>query len=126
MKRSPINPVSKKRRGVLTERNKTRNIVLGRAEYCEASIEAVCWTTPTDVHEIKTRARGGSITDPDNCLALCRACHSFITDNPAWALEHGYVVHAWATNADMVAAQRARSEWLSGAYLEQVDVENES
>ena len=130
MKRTPINPVSKKRRSQLTERAQTRRIVLGRVESCEAGIEGLCTYVPTDVHEIKTRARGGSITDPDNCLALCRNCHTFITDNPAWALEHGFVVHALATRGDMVAATRARDLWsdeneFAEEYAEE-DVEEDS
>jgi len=125
MKRSAINPVSAKRRGQLAERAATRREVFARSETCEAGINEYCSRVPTDVHEIKTRARGGSITDPDNCLALCRGCHRFITDHPAWSLEHGYVVHAWAGPADMAAAQRAREFWRMGIEVVQVDVEED-
>lgn len=96
------------------ERTETRMAVFERSSRCEANIEPLCSYHATDVHEIKTRARGGSITDVNNCLALCRACHRFITDNPAWALEHGYVVHSWAGEAEMLAASRARRDWLYG------------
>jgi 5-methylcytosine-specific restriction endonuclease McrA len=55
-----------------------------------------CKRNPSqDVHEIKSRARGGSITDPDNCVALCRTCHTFITQNPAIAHEEGWSKHSW-------------------------------
>jgi hypothetical protein len=43
----------------------------------------------TDAHEILSRARGGSITDPDNILPLGRLCHSFVTQNPAIAERAG-------------------------------------
>ena len=125
MKRAQVNPMSAKRRGQLAERAKTRQVVLGRVYSCEANIDGCCSGIPTDVHEIKTRARGGSITDPDNCLALCRGCHTFITEHPAWALEHGFVVHSWAGAADMNAAARAREEWQSGVSVIYVDVEED-
>lgn len=48
-----------------------------------------------DVHEIKTRARGGSILDRDNLAVLCRPCHSWVTDNPAEAHEEGWLKHSW-------------------------------
>jgi hypothetical protein len=114
MKQSRINPVSSKRRAILKEREATRQAVFDRSQRCEAVIEPYCSYHATDVHEIKTRARGGSITDIDNCLALCRGCHRFITDNPAFALEHGFVVHSWAGPAEMLAAKRARFAWLNG------------
>lgn len=31
-----------------------------------------------EVHEVRTRARGGSILDPDNCRAVCSPCHQEI------------------------------------------------
>jgi hypothetical protein len=34
-----------------------------------------------DVHEVLARSQGGSITDPANCLGVCRPCHDFITRN---------------------------------------------
>jgi hypothetical protein len=123
MKRTSVNPISAKRRGQLVARQETRRIVLGRVARCEAGIDGLCWGQPTDVHEIKTRARGGSITDPDNCLALCRACHAYITEHPQWALEHGYVVHSWAGPAEMSAARRAREQWLFGIEVMSVEAE---
>lgn len=35
----------------------------------------LCGALGTDVHEIVYRSHGGSITDPDNCLLLCRDHH---------------------------------------------------
>lgn len=49
----------------------------------------------TDVHEIKSRARGGSILDEDNLAALCRPCHAWITTHPAAAHTEGWLLHSW-------------------------------
>lgn len=51
--------------------------------------------TSTEVHELKSRARGGSITDPGNCVALCHACHAWITTHPAEALAGGWLRSSW-------------------------------
>jgi len=107
VKRSRINPVSAKRAKLNPIRASFRKRILEERMACEARIRG-CTMMPTDVHEIKTRARGGSIIDEHNVLALCRSCHVFITENPGWAVETGFVVHSWATEADMRAAQRAR------------------
>lgn len=44
----------------------------------------------TDVHEIQSRARGGSLEDLDNLALLCRPCHTWVTDNPAGATAEGW------------------------------------
>jgi len=106
--------MSAKRRSQIPERQALRERVLERSSRCEANLDTICSYHATDVHEIKTRARGGSILDDDNCVGLCRNCHRWITDHPAWALEHGFMVHSWATEADMIAAQRARVMWTRG------------
>ena len=49
----------------------------------------------TDVHEIKSRARGGSITELSNLVCLCRVCHDVITQNPAMAEAEGWSKHSW-------------------------------
>jgi 5-methylcytosine-specific restriction endonuclease McrA len=49
----------------------------------------------TDVHEIKTRARGGSITDRNNLALLCRPCHTFITQNPEQGKAEGFLKNSW-------------------------------
>lgn len=56
----------------------------------------MCWRAPAvDVHELKSRARGGSITDKSNLVTLCREHHDFITQNPAWAQAHGWLRNSW-------------------------------
>lgn len=49
----------------------------------------------TEVHEIKSRARGGSILDPDNLAALCHNCHAWVTTHPADAHAEGWLRHSW-------------------------------
>lgn len=43
------------------------------------------------VHEVVTRARGGSIIDEENCRALCSDCHGWIHDHPRLATEEGWL-----------------------------------
>ena len=115
MKRSRVNPVSKKRSALNVTRRAFVLEILQERIFCQAQIPRLCANYASDVHEIKTRARGGSITDPDNVLALCRPCHTFITDNPAFASENGFIVHAWSGEADYIAAERARVAFLKGS-----------
>ena len=114
MKRSRLNPISKKRRTLNVKRRTFVADILKERPYCEARIRYVCSTASVDVHEILTRARGGSIIDPINALALCRPCHTFITENPAFSQEYGFTVHSFATSADLIAAERARIMYVRG------------
>jgi hypothetical protein len=58
-----------------------------------------CYTPADDLHEPLTRARGGSICDPENQVPLCRAHHDELTFRPeselAWAYALGLLVHSW-------------------------------
>lgn len=49
----------------------------------------------TEVHELVSRARGGSIIDRSNCVALCHRCHSWITTHPREATAQGWMLHSW-------------------------------
>ena len=51
---------------------------------------AMCGGRADDLHELRSRARGGDITDPENCVPLCRRCHSRVTTEPAWAAANGW------------------------------------
>jgi hypothetical protein len=44
-----------------------------------------------DVHEVLTRARGGSILDESNCMTVCRSHHDWIGNNQAEALARGWL-----------------------------------
>ena len=85
-----LKPVSDKRKKVLVTRRKIVAEVLAERPYCQAGPRIRdekhrCGNLSTDCHEPLTRARGGSITDKNNILAVCRACHDWIHRNPAEA-----------------------------------------
>lgn len=61
----------------------------------QAMCERCNFARAVDCHERLTRARGGSITDPDNLVLLCRVCHDFVTTHPRQAHAEGFVVHSW-------------------------------
>lgn len=54
-----------------------------------------CPRDSVDVHEPLTRARGGSIVDPDNALAVCRWHHDWIHAHPELATKIGLLVPSW-------------------------------
>lgn len=92
--RGRINPRSNKAKAMDPLREACRRAVLARAKYrCEVRIDGRCGSRMPgwlDVHEIVPRSAGGSITDLDNCVAACRACHDFIHGNPNWATANGW------------------------------------
>lgn len=48
-----------------------------------------CGQTSVELHEPLTRARGGSILDPANTVAICRSCHDWVHDHSTAATELG-------------------------------------
>ena len=48
-----------------------------------------------DGHELLSRARGGSITDPENVVMICRNDHRYLTDHPAEAERLGLAKRRW-------------------------------
>lgn len=48
-----------------------------------------------DIHELKSRARGGSIVDEENLVALCRNCHIWVTTHPKEAHAQGWLKNSW-------------------------------
>jgi len=58
-----------------------------------------CARWADDIHEPLTRARGGSIVDPENMVPLCREHHDEVTFRPEselqWAYDLGLLVHSW-------------------------------
>ena len=104
-RKTPLRPMSKKRQRVQAERRKLVQYELEYRQWCEAgshitrhllsrltetqkrSIKTdpqklVCDGRAVDIHEPLTRARGGSILDPENTMAVCRSCHDWIHNNP--------------------------------------------
>jgi hypothetical protein len=85
--------VSKKR---ATENRLRRRVVDELFPERPACVVPDCPRPADDIHEPLTRGRGGSITDAENMLPLCRPCDTDITDNqPAWAYALGLLHHAW-------------------------------
>jgi len=91
-RRSRIRPVSLKR---------ARENRQPRAMACERFPEmnprcVVPWCTrPADaLHEILSRARGGSITDPENTVPACNPCNEELTHEPGWGYELGLIKHS--------------------------------
>lgn len=75
-------------------RTKRRNLV--RSLLSERPVCQRCNADRShDVHEKKSRARGGSITDVENLVALCRPCHSWVTEHPKKAHEQGWLLWSW-------------------------------
>jgi hypothetical protein len=65
--------------------------MLGETPICErCSAERA-----TEIHEVLTRARGGSIVDEKNCRAVCHGCHMHITQHPAESLAEGWIRSSW-------------------------------
>ena len=96
MKRSPLAPVSRKRRA----ENRLRKKVTDQMK-AEGDVLCVrCGRMADDPNEILSRARGGSIVDRDNIVPLCRPCHTFITDNPRAAHAEGLSRHSWEGNSN--------------------------
>lgn len=54
-----------------------------------------CANDSYDVHEVITRARGGSILEPDNVKALCRKHHDWIHAHPEDATALGLLAPSW-------------------------------
>ena len=82
---------SKKREALYRERRPLVALMLEEHAICQR-----CGTNPSvDVHEIVSRARGGSILDRSNLACLCRSCHIWLTDHPAAAEREGFSAHSW-------------------------------
>jgi hypothetical protein len=87
---------AKARSNGVTRKRLQWSLLAERGAFCEG-----CATTPvgirdeprpwSDMHEILTRARGGSPIDPENILLLCRDCHHWVTTHETAARELGLV-----------------------------------
>lgn len=93
---TPLRPVSKKREKINRARRELVAGLLAARPRCEARTlifpvddKHRCDLWSCDIHEVVTRARGGDILDPDNCRAICRACHDWIHAHPADATRVG-------------------------------------
>ena len=82
---------SKKREALYRQRRPLVALLLEEHPICQR-----CGSNPSvDVHEVVSRARGGSILDRRNCVVICRSCHIWIGLNPAKATEEGWLKQSW-------------------------------
>ena len=58
---------------------KVRALFLTANPFCEMCKQSGKLVDATEVHHIKPISEGGSLTDPNNLMALCKSCHSRIT-----------------------------------------------
>ena len=89
---------SKKRAARLLERAECRARVYERAHgLCEACprLHDGPIRRAVDTHEPLSRARGGDPYDPEQCIAICRPCHTWVHAHPEAATELGLLVHSW-------------------------------
>jgi 5-methylcytosine-specific restriction endonuclease McrA len=90
-RRTPLRPrisdpyVLRKAKKIVKERSGGR---------CEARIPSICTGRASEVHHVKSRARGGS-HNPDQLLDCCSRCHFWITTNPRSAHQMGFLKHSW-------------------------------
>lgn len=89
-------PVSSKRRAENRERRAMVAALWPERPQCAWP---GCVRLADDVHEPLTRARGGSITDPENAVPLCRPHHDHVTFKPESELGAAYALgllrHSW-------------------------------
>lgn len=95
-RRTPIKPMSAKRRRENRQRRKALHDAYGENPLCALcqplqahGITTGCNGWADDGDEILRRSAGGSITDPDNVRPVGRECHRWLTEHPAAAREWG-------------------------------------
>ncbi len=86
MKRTPLRKVSRKRAGELKLYAALRGTFLQQHPFCQV---IGCYPGPsTEIHHRNGR-NGKRLLNTDKFIAVCRACHRKIHDNPRWAREQG-------------------------------------
>lgn len=90
--RAGLKRQSAKAKALIPARKACQSIVRERSGgRCEAQIHGVCAGRGIDVHEIKARSAGGLITNPENCMNLCRPCHEWINEHANAARDLGFI-----------------------------------
>jgi len=79
--------MSDKRKKDTAEYLRVRLIYLNEHQKCEANLFD-CKGPSTECHHLAGRI-GKRLTDPDNFLAVCRPCHSYLELHPNLAKEMG-------------------------------------
>lgn len=93
VRRTPLAQVSQKR----ARENRKRAKVIRQANPDGAPVCAVPWCDRIgdSPHEPMTRARGGSITNPDNIVMVCWPHNQELTLEPEWGYSLGLLKHSW-------------------------------
>lgn len=91
LKQTPLRQRSKKQEAKYRIRRPLVARLLAERPVCERCHSA----RSTDVHEPRMRSRGADITDPRQCVCLCRDCHNWTHANPAEATTEGWLVPSW-------------------------------
>lgn len=91
LKRTRIAPVSAKRAAENRERRAVLREMFGDGSVCQRCHRAEA----TDPHEFVPRSAGGSITDRENIVGLCRLCHEAVHSSPEQAYAEGWLLHSW-------------------------------
>ena len=98
MKRTRLNPVSKKRAKELQTYRQLRHQFLSLNKVCEAGIvlsaegiEANCTKWATEIHHKKKR--GKNLNNTETWLPVCRHCHEWIENHKSKARELKLLAH---------------------------------
>ena len=103
MKRSPLRPVSPRRRALNAERRRLLEARYGKRNSWRCFVKdrpqmlalmGPCFG-PVDGHETLKRSRGGSIVDLDIIVMLCAHHNGWVEDNPQTAHALGLADHGW-------------------------------
>ena len=105
LKRStkPIKQRSKKREKLYESRRPFVAGLLAEFPWCQAcevfaahdSKVTFVRRKSVDVHELVRRSQGGSILDKENCITVCRPCHTRIGNYPQLAFDLGLAKRSW-------------------------------
>ena len=83
--KKPMNKVSVRHAKELTLYRQAKKEHFALNPFC-----AICGFGADDIHHMAKR--GKNLCNKDTFLSLCRKCHTFVHDNPAWAKENGYIL----------------------------------
>ena len=108
---------SEKTKEVYIDRRDIVRRLLSERPNCEAcqafAIYDKRWCNPrgsVDIHEILSRARGGSVLEEENLLAVCRPCHQRITENPELSEYLGLAVSSRLDVKESLRAAKIRRQ----------------
>ena len=113
---------SKKQEALYRERRPLVARLLEERPACEACPAYACFdglktyrqNRSQDIHELVNRSQGGSILDEKNLLAVCRPCHTRITQNPLEAEGLGLHLPSWTQEWMYSEAHHVRLSWSRG------------